>query len=85
MQTINMTLKSFYIIPDKALLDWWVNYKKFPPIPHGHATPIMSATQGHPLIEFYGKSVSHLLHMNLAFTPGSLMAHVLFPFDRLMV
>jgi hypothetical protein len=48
IQTINMALKGFYIIPDKALLDWWVNHKKRPSIPHGHITPILSTMQGHP-------------------------------------
>jgi hypothetical protein len=40
--------QGFYIIPDKAFLDWWVNHKKCPPIPHGHVIPILSAMQGHP-------------------------------------
>jgi hypothetical protein len=40
--------QGFYIIPDKAFLDWWINHKKRPPIPHGHVIPILSAMQGHP-------------------------------------
>jgi hypothetical protein len=40
--------QGFYIIPDKAFLDWWVNHKKRPPIPNGHVIPILSAMQGHP-------------------------------------
>ncbi len=40
--------QGFYIIPDKAFVDWWVNHKKRPPIPHGHVIPILSAMQGHP-------------------------------------
>ena len=40
--------EGFYIILDKAFLDWWINHKKRPPIPHGHAIPILSAMQGHP-------------------------------------
>ncbi len=40
--------QGFYIIPHKAFLDWWVNHKKRPLIPHGHVIPILSAMQGHP-------------------------------------
>jgi hypothetical protein len=40
--------QGFYIIPDKAFLDWWVNHKKRPPIPHGYVIPILSSMQGHP-------------------------------------
>ncbi len=40
--------QGFYIIPDKAFLNWWINHKKRPPIPHGHVIPILSAMQGHP-------------------------------------
>jgi hypothetical protein len=35
--------QGFYIIPDKAFLDWWINHKQRPPIPHGHVIPILSA------------------------------------------
>jgi hypothetical protein len=40
--------QGFFIIPDKAFLDWWVNHKKRTPIPHSHVIPILSAMQGHP-------------------------------------
>jgi len=40
--------QGFYIIPDKTFLDWWINHKKRPPIPHGHVIPVLSAMQGHP-------------------------------------
>jgi hypothetical protein len=40
--------QGFYIIPDKAFLDWWINHKKRSPIPHGFVIPILSAMQGHP-------------------------------------
>ncbi len=39
--------QGFYIIPDKAFHDWWVNHEKPPPIPHGFVIPILSAMQGH--------------------------------------
>jgi hypothetical protein len=38
----------FYITPDKAFLEWWVNHKKLSPIPDGHVIPILSSMQGHP-------------------------------------
>ena len=40
--------QGFYIRPDKAFNDWWINHKKRPPIPTGHVIPINSAMQGHP-------------------------------------
>ncbi len=40
--------QGFYIVFNKAFLEWWVNYKKCPPIPDGHFIPILSAMQGHP-------------------------------------
>jgi hypothetical protein len=40
--------QGFYIRPDKAFLDWWVNHKGRPLIPPGHVIPILSAMQGHP-------------------------------------
>ena len=40
--------QGFYIIPDRAFFNWWINRKKRPPIPHGHVIPILSAMQRHP-------------------------------------
>jgi hypothetical protein len=40
--------QGFYIIPNKAFLEWWVNHKKRPPIPDDYIIPILSAMQGHP-------------------------------------
>jgi hypothetical protein len=40
--------QGFYIRPDKAFHDWWVNHKKCPPIPPGAVIPILLAMQGHP-------------------------------------
>ena len=40
--------QGFYILPDRAFTDWWVNYKGKPPIPPGHVIPVLSAMQGHP-------------------------------------
>jgi hypothetical protein len=40
--------QSFYIYPDWAFQEWWVNNKQRPPIPEGGVIPILSAMQGHP-------------------------------------
>jgi hypothetical protein len=40
--------QGFYIYPDGAIHEWWVNHKKRPPIPDGSVIPILSAMQGHP-------------------------------------
>jgi hypothetical protein len=40
--------QGFYIRPDWAFNDWWVNHKHLAPIPPGHVIPILSAMQGHP-------------------------------------
>lgn len=40
--------QGFWIRPDKAFREWWVNHTQGPPIPHGHVIPIISAFQGHP-------------------------------------
>ncbi len=40
--------QGFFIRPDRAFHEWWVNHKKLPPIPPGHVIPVLSAMQGHP-------------------------------------
>jgi len=40
--------QGFFIYPDRAFNDWWVNKKGKPPIPDGHVIPILGAMQGHP-------------------------------------
>jgi hypothetical protein len=40
--------QGFFVRPDRAFHEWWVNHKKCPPIPDGHVIPILSAMQGHP-------------------------------------
>jgi hypothetical protein len=40
--------QGFYIRPDRAFNDWWVQHKNRPPIPPGHFIPVLSAMQGHP-------------------------------------
>jgi len=40
--------QGFYIYPDRAFHEWWVNHKKQPPLEPGYVIPILSAMQGHP-------------------------------------
>jgi hypothetical protein len=40
--------QGFYIYPDRAFKEWWVNHKKQPPLEDGMVIPILSAMQGHP-------------------------------------
>jgi hypothetical protein len=40
--------QGFYVRPDRAFNEWWVNHKKRLPIPDGHVIPVLSAMQGHP-------------------------------------
>jgi len=40
--------QGFYIYPDRAFNEWWVNRKKQPPLEDGMVIPILSAMQGHP-------------------------------------
>jgi hypothetical protein len=40
--------QGFYIYPDRAFCEWWVNHKKRLPIPESAVIPILLAMQGHP-------------------------------------
>jgi hypothetical protein len=40
--------QGFYIRPDRAFNEWWVQHKSRPPIPSGHIIPVLLAMQGHP-------------------------------------
>ncbi len=40
--------QGFYVQPDRAFHDWWVQHKRRPPIPPGYVIPALSAMQGHP-------------------------------------
>jgi len=40
--------QGFFVRPDRAFNEWWVQHKQLPPIPPGHVIPILSAMQGHP-------------------------------------
>jgi hypothetical protein len=40
--------QGFFIRPDCAFNEWWVNHKQLPPIPPGCVILVLSAMQGHP-------------------------------------
>jgi hypothetical protein len=40
--------QGFFVHPDQAFREWWVQHKYRLPIPPGHVIPILSAVQGHP-------------------------------------
>ncbi len=40
--------QGFFIYPDRAFKDWWVNKKGKPPIADGQVIPVFGAMQGHP-------------------------------------
>ncbi len=40
--------QGFFIFPDWAFHNWWVNKKGKPPIPDSHVIPVLGAMQGHP-------------------------------------
>jgi hypothetical protein len=40
--------QGFYVRPDKAFHEWWVQHKCRPPIPPGYVIPALLAMQGHP-------------------------------------
>ncbi len=59
--------QGFYLQPDKAFHDWWVNHKYQPPIPPNHVIPALSAMQGHPeaprLWEKHSDAILHGLRL----------------------
>ncbi len=40
--------QGFYVRPNKAFHEWWVQHKCRPPIPPGYVIPALLAMQGHP-------------------------------------
>jgi hypothetical protein len=61
--------QGFYVRPDQAFNEWWMQHKKRPPIPDGQVIPILSAMQGHPeSLRLWEKHADHILH-ELGLTP----------------
>ena len=85
--------QGFFVRPDRAFHEWWVNHKKRPPIPDGHVIPVLSAMQGHPESPRLWENTPTRSCKNLASGPpstnrayirGSLQANVLSSSDRSM-
>ncbi len=59
----------FFIYPDRAFHNWWVNIKGKPPIPDGHVIPVLAAMQGHPESpRLWVKHIDRILH-DIGLTP----------------
>jgi hypothetical protein len=61
--------QGFYVQPDCAFNEWWVNHKKHPPIPPGHVIPILLAMQGHPESPRLCKKHADAILQDLNLTP----------------
>ena len=52
----------FFIRPDRAFQDWWINHLKRDPIPPGYVIPVLAAMQGHPESpRLWEKHADHIL------------------------
>jgi hypothetical protein len=61
--------QGFFIYPDRAFHDWWVNKKGKTPIPDGHVIPVLGAMQGHPELPcLWEKHIDRILR-NIGLTP----------------
>jgi hypothetical protein len=61
--------QGFFIYPDWAFKDWWVNKKGKPPIANGHVIPVLGAMQGHPVSpRLWEKHINHILQ-DIGLTP----------------
>jgi hypothetical protein len=61
--------QGFYLQPDKAFHDWWVNHKHQPPIPLDHVIPALSAMQGHPEAPWFWEKHGDAILCGLGLTP----------------
>jgi hypothetical protein len=59
----------FYIHPDRAFHEWWVNHKKRSPIQPGEVIPILSAMQGHPESPRLWEKHADAILQNFGLTP----------------
>jgi hypothetical protein len=54
--------QGFYIRPNKAFCNWWVNHKEHDLIPHGAVIPVLLAMQGCPEFpRLWEKHSDHIL------------------------
>ncbi len=61
--------QGFYIHPDKAFNDWWVQHKKRTPIPTSHVIPVLSVMQGHPESARLWEKHANAILQELGLTP----------------
>ncbi len=61
--------QGFYIYPDRAFHEWWVNCKKQPPLEPGVVIPILSEMQGHPKWPCLWEKHSDTILQELVLTP----------------
>jgi hypothetical protein len=61
--------QGFYIYPDHAFNEWWVNHKHQPLLATGQVIPILSAMQGHPESPHLWEKHANLILRDLGLTP----------------
>jgi hypothetical protein len=61
--------QGFYVRPDRAFNEWWVQHKKQTPIPPGHVIPVLSAMQGHPELPRLWEKHADAILQELGLTP----------------
>jgi hypothetical protein len=61
--------QGFYIRPDKAFNNWWVQHKKRTLIPTGQVIPVLSAMQGHPESPRLWEKHANAILQELGLTP----------------
>ncbi len=59
----------FFIRPDHAFHEWWVQHLKRDPIPPGHIIPVLSAMQGHPESPRLWEKYANKFFWELGLTP----------------
>ncbi len=70
--------QGFYIYPDWAFQEWWVNHKQWPPIPEGGVIPVLSAMQVTQNRHGCGRNMRTLFYASVVWCPLS-MNHVYIP------
>ncbi len=61
--------QGFYLCPDKAFYDWWVNHNHWPPIPPGRVIPALSPMQWHPEAPWLWEKHADAILCKLGLTP----------------
>jgi hypothetical protein len=61
--------QGFYIYPDRAFQEWWVNHKHNLPLANGEVIPILSAMQGHPESPYLWEKHADTILRNIGLIP----------------